>query len=228
MCQSGLCQLCRPKPYSLYVSMGFHAQWCLLQMPSKTASSLLWQPLAYPALHDCHSRFSPHASMTPNVVLCLLIYLNMNVMYINGFLRPTNFWSDFGFQEWPFSHFDQIGNGGFYLEFYGGANFKIFKETKQNHATLMDTVNIFLCSKTWPRMYFPSTYPWVSADTEVQAEIGNLTGICWNIAISSVPMGKSRQASPENETLCFTLCSPSFPYWQYPLSSGENLSESSR
>lgn len=66
----------------------------------------------------------------------------------------------------------------------------------------MVPMTIFLCSKTWLRMYFSSTRAQVSADTEVQAGMDNLTGAWWNIGI---PKCAKRQKWAGQPRKCYPL-----------------------
>lgn len=121
---SGLCQLCRHKPYTLPTNVCFNALRCPLMTPLMTSPdpSLSRQP---GALHHCALILGFHP--TPgghqtSLCVCLLIY--MWTYQIQKFSHiPYNLINSGFSTAWPFSDFYQRENGGFYLRFYGRTNF---------------------------------------------------------------------------------------------------------
>lgn len=79
--ESGFCQLWWHSPAPCASTRAFTLNPASFRPSRRCLSFLLPQPQLR-ALHQqsCHCGFSPHTRRTPNAVLCLLVYLNMNIL----------------------------------------------------------------------------------------------------------------------------------------------------
>lgn len=171
---SSLCQLCRPRPCSVRQHGLPGPTVPTLEAvyngrPPYSADSL--RPRSCTAALP-FSVFTP-CQTTPNVVLCLLVYLNMNILDTKVFSCSIEFWSDYVPKRWPLCHLHQTENGRFIMNATEGQTLRSLKKgvkTKPKHPTVLVAVNICLCSKHCSGCTSPQPSQ-VSADTGVRRNL---------------------------------------------------------